>query len=201
MYNFSLREDRTLIAINKDTGECKTVAEKISWFHKYDNFVIALMIDKNLSSFYKISLISLSKELLVNIPRNFNNTGKPILPSFTLDQIIFMQLHKNNMVYIVRKNYNLLTCTGKEIFSLMVTNIETKETKTLYDWECMSEAGFPAIGIPDCYEEPEVTLDDEWINIKTTFKKPTRDYWFTNGVIEVKNFRIRYDGSDKEEIR
>lgn len=201
MYKFSLTDERTLIAVNEDDGETVTIADEICWFKEYDNLVIALSVNKKFSALYKICKTSLVKELALRIQRNINESKEGIFPILTYDKVIAIELKEPYLVCVVRKNCRSLGFTETQKDCLIVTNIETKETKVIYEWNVMGEAGCVGIGIPHCYEKPDITLEDEWINVKTTFKKPTRDYWFTNGAIGVKNFRIRYDGNDKEEIR
>ncbi len=201
MYKFSMEDDRTLIAINEDGSETVTIADEICWFHEYDNLVIALSTDKMFSTLYKICKTSLVKEITVRIQRNINEFKEGIFPVLTRDEVIEIELKEPYLVCLVRKNCRSLGFTKTQIDCLMVTNIETKESKVIYEWNVMGEAGCVGIGIPHCYEEPEIKLEDEWINVRTTFKKPTRDYWFTNGSIVVKNFKIRYDGRDMQNVQ
>lgn len=201
MYKFSLTDERTIIAVKEDGRETVTIADEICWFKEYDNLVITLSVDKKFSTLYKICKTSLVKEITIRIQRNINEVKEGIFPVLTRDEVIEIELKEPYLVCVVRKNCRSLGFTETQKDCLMVTNIETKETKVIYEWNVMGEAGCVGIGIPHCYENPEITLEDEWINVRTTFKKPTRDYWFTKGVIEVKNFRVRYDGNDKEEIR
>ena len=201
MYKFSLTDERTLIAVNEDGGETITIADEICWFKEYDNLVITLSVDKKFSTLYKICKTSLVKEIMVRIQRNINEFKKGIFPILTRDEVIEIELKEPFLVCVVRKNCRSLGFTETQKDCLMVTNIETKENKVIYEWNVMGEAGCVGIGIPHCYEKPDITMEDEWINVKTTFKKPTRDYWFTNGATVVKNFRMRYDGSDIQKIK
>lgn len=201
MYKFSLTDERTLIAVNEDDRETVSFADEICWFKEYDNLVITLSVDKKFSTLYKICKTSLVKELALRIQRNINESKEGIFPILTYDKVIEIELKEPYLVCVVRKNCRSLGFTETQKDCLMVTNIETKETKVIYEWNVMGEAGCVGIGIPHCYEKPDITLENEWINIKKTFKKPTRDYWFTNGAIEVKEFKIRYDGSDIQSTR
>ncbi len=200
MYRFSLSDDRILFATNEDTNEQQIISEKICWFHEYDNYIFALGIDEMFSTIYQVVTSTLLVETVVKIPRNINHYNEGHFPMLTYDKVITIEFYEPYVVYIVRENCKSLGYNKNQVDCLMVTNIRTKETKQLYEWKPKGEAGFLGIGIPDCYEEPEVTLNDEWINIKTTFKEPSRDYWFTNGVMEAQNFRIRYDGTEMQNL-
>ena len=197
MYKFSLADDRILIAINEDAGETVAIADEICWFQEYDNLVIALSVDKEFSTLYNICKTSLVKEIVVRIQRNICERKEGIFPVLTYDKVIAIELKEPYLVYVVRKNCRSLGFANTLKDCIVVTNIETKETKQVYEWEPKGERGFVATGIPDCYEEPQITLDDEWIIVRTMFKKPTRDYWFTNRAYCVQNFKITYVGKNK----
>lgn len=200
MYKFLLSENRILFAITEDDNKKRKLASEISCFREYDNIVIALGVDKKSSAFYKICKTSLVKEKLVSIPRNINEFRDGMFSSLTYDEVIAIESQEPYLVYVVRKNCSAIEFAENQIDSLVVTDIETKETKAIYEWNVRGEAGCQCIGIPNCYETPEVILDDEWINVRSTFKKRTRDYWFNPAYLMVRNFKIHYDGSNKQDV-
>lgn len=148
--------------------------------------------------FLKISLPDLKKEFVCNAKEQRNgeeykNTEKDRLLSSILkccfDRVWNFEFNEKHLVWILRTNFSLIVTSPYADDYLMVTELATGRTKKLEEWSVKyRHTEKPAIygGIPE-YEKNVINLDDDWIYIKRIWKDS-----------DIENFKISYDGTQKE---
>lgn len=164
-------------------------------FQNFNGTIIALEDTEDFSSLYKISIEEFSKDLIVQIPRNAKEKALLLSYGFAFDSITEYALYDNNIVYIYRnKISNILTDR------LMTTDLITKESKKLYEWEIVYHRGNIATGNPaPAIEHSKIHLEDEWILIERHIPSSTVNPLVASAGI-LNAFKIRYDGTEMHEV-
>ena len=165
-------------------------------YQSFNGIIIALENTENFSSLYKISIEDFSKDLIVQIPRNTKGKTPLLSYGFAFDSITEYALYDNNIVYIYRNKISSIITD-----CLMTTDLITKESKQLCEWEVVYHRGNMATGNPaPAIEHSKIHLEDEWIFVERDIPSPSiaRPLDFSTDI--PKAFKIRYDGTEMQEV-